>query len=79
MGRKGSLANFAALARDQDEARTRLLDLAVFWSRLVAAWMSVDPLTTDRREIEALARNAARRLTLPALYRAPRASRPQPG
>jgi hypothetical protein len=44
------------------------LDLAVFWRRLTAAWMVVDPDTTDRREIEALARNALQRLSLTQLY-----------
>jgi hypothetical protein len=41
----------------------------VFWRRLAAAWLAVDPDTTDRREIEALARNALRRLALVPLYR----------
>ena len=70
---RGSLANFAALARQQDEARNRLINLAVFWSRLVAAWVAVDPVGTDRRDVETLARNAARRLSLAALYLPPRA------
>ncbi len=69
--RQGAAADYAALATAQDEARNRLLDLSVFWGRLVAAWVAVDPQTTDRREIERLARNAARRLTLAALYRLP--------
>jgi hypothetical protein len=57
------------LIRDQERYRQRLLDLAVFWRRLAAAWLAVDPDTTDRREIEALARNALRRLALVPLYR----------
>jgi hypothetical protein len=57
------------LITEQERYRARLLDLAVFWRRLAAAWLTVDPDTTDRREIEALARNALRRLALTALYR----------
>lgn len=74
--RPGALADFAALAAEQDGARNRLLDLAAFWNRLAAAWATVDPVSTDRREIEALARNAARRLALTALYRLPGAPEP---
>ncbi len=57
------------LITEQEGYRARLLDLAVFWRRLSAAWLAVDPDTTDRREIEALARNALRRLSLTSLYR----------
>ena len=57
------------LIREQEHYRDRLVDLGIFWRRLSAAWLAVDPETTDRREIEALARNAVRRLTLAALYR----------
>jgi hypothetical protein len=57
------------LIQAQERARDRLVDLAVFWRRLVAAWQAVDPHTTDRREIESLARNATRRLALSTLYR----------
>jgi hypothetical protein len=57
------------LIREQEACRDRLLDLGVFWRRLSAAWLAVDPDTTDRREIEALARNAIRRLALTSLYR----------
>jgi hypothetical protein len=57
------------LIREQEGYRDRLLDLTVFWRRLAAAWLAVDPDTTDRREIEALARNALRRLALVPLYR----------
>lgn len=57
------------LIREQERDRDRLLDLAVFWRRLAAAWLAVDPDTTDRREIEALARNTLRRLALVPLYR----------
>jgi hypothetical protein len=56
------------LIHEQDTWHDRLLDLSVFWRRLTAAWMAVDPHTTDRREIEALARNALRRLSLAGLY-----------
>src|SRR5690606_38448508 len=61
----------ARLIREQHALRDRLLDLAVFWHRLSAAWLAVDPATTDRREIEALSRNALRRLALEPLYRTP--------
>jgi hypothetical protein len=57
------------LIQAQERTRDRLVDLAVFWRRLVAAWQAVDPHTTDRREIESLARNATRRLALSTLYR----------
>lgn len=57
------------LIREQEDYRNRLVDLGVFWRRLSAAWLAVDPETTDRREIEALCRNAVRRLTLVTLYR----------
>jgi hypothetical protein len=59
----------ARLIREQERYRERLLELGVFWRRLVAAWQTVDPDTTDRREIEALARSALRRLALVPLYR----------
>ncbi|MGX9965726.1 hypothetical protein ACVFYP_20540 [Roseomonas sp. F4] len=62
------------LIREQSELRDRLLDLATFWHRLAAAWLAVDPLTTDRRDIEALCRNALRRLALEPLYRLPGAT-----
>lgn len=57
------------LIQAQERYRDRLLDLSAFWRRLTAAWLAVDPDTTDRREIEALARNAVRRLSLVSLYR----------
>ena len=59
------------LIQEQEGYRDRLLDLSVFWRRLTAAWLAVDPDTTDRRDIEALCRNALRRLALNSLYRAP--------
>lgn len=59
------------LIREQETYRDRLLDISVFWRRLSAAWVTVDPDTTDRREIEALARNTLRRLALTSLYRPP--------
>jgi hypothetical protein len=59
------------LIREQHGLRDRLLDLGVFWQRLAVAWLAVDPATTDRREIEALSRNALRRLALDPLYRKP--------
>jgi hypothetical protein len=57
------------LIREQEGYRDRLVDLGIFWRRLSAAWLAVDPETTDRREIEALCRNAVRRLSLITLYR----------
>jgi hypothetical protein len=57
------------LIQAQERYRDRLLELSVFWRRLTAAWLAVDPDTTDRREIEALVRNALRRLSLVTLYR----------
>ena len=65
----GSFSDIAGLVAAQDALRDRLLDLATFWQRLVAAWLAVNPETTDRREIEGLTRNAIRRLALRALYR----------
>jgi hypothetical protein len=62
------------LIQEQERYRDRLVDLAVFWRRLAAAWLTVDPDTTDRRDIEGLARNALRRLALHSLYRPPEAS-----
>jgi hypothetical protein len=64
------LHDIGGLTRQQEALRDRLTDLATFWRRTVNAWLAVDPVTTDRRDIEALARNAARRLALEALYRA---------
>jgi hypothetical protein len=57
------------LIAEQEAFHARLLDLGVFWRRLATAWLAVDPETTDRREIEALARNTIRRLSLAPLYR----------
>jgi hypothetical protein len=57
------------LIAEQTYFRDRLLDLGVFWRPLATAWLAVDPATTDRREIEALARNGLRRLALAPLYR----------
>jgi hypothetical protein len=69
--RGGALGNTPDLLAEQDRLRDRLLDLATFWQRLVAAWLAVHPETTDRREIEALTRNTIRRLGLRALYTPP--------
>ncbi|MDB5376561.1 MAG: hypothetical protein JWR00_1007 [Rubritepida sp.] len=57
------------LATAQAEVRDRLLDLGIFWRRLAAAWASVHPQFTDRREVDALCRNMLRRLQLKGLYR----------
>ncbi|HEV7264191.1 MAG TPA: hypothetical protein VGN83_04640 [Falsiroseomonas sp.] len=69
MRRPMQLESPTKLIHEQERFRERLVDLAVFWRRLTAAWLTVDPDTTDRREIEALARNALRRLALVPLYR----------
>jgi hypothetical protein len=63
--------DLAALTERQERLRQALLDLGVFWQRCVAAWLAVEPERTDRREIEALARNAIRRLRLDGLYLPP--------
>ncbi len=63
------LHDITRLIRVQDDLRDRLTDLGHFWRRTAMAWVAVDPVATDRRDIEALTRNAARRLSLDALYR----------
>jgi hypothetical protein len=57
------------LVEQQARLRDRLMDLAMFWQRTAAAWASVHPETADRRDLDALARNALRRLQLASLYR----------
>jgi hypothetical protein len=69
MRRPGALHALPALIEAQQAMRERLSELALFWGRTAAAWLAVDPDTTDRREVEALARNAMRRLSLASLYR----------
>lgn len=69
--RLNNLGDITRLVDEQNEFRDRLLDLATFWQRLCAAWFAVHPETTDRRDIEALARNAIRRLSLRQLYLLP--------
>jgi hypothetical protein len=69
MRRPAPLESPTRLIAEQERIAGRLMDLAVFWRRLAAAWLAVDPDTTDRREVEALARNALRRLALAPLYR----------
>ncbi len=66
-----SLRDVPMLAREQTLLRDRVLDLGNFWRRCAAAWATVHAETTDRREIEELARNALRRLSIPALYAPP--------
>jgi hypothetical protein len=63
--------DIAALTERQERLRQALLELGVFWQRCVAAWLTVEPERTDRRDIEALARNAIRRLRLDGLYLLP--------
>jgi hypothetical protein len=65
----GAMHDLTRLIRLLREVHDRLMELSTFWQRLAAAWLSVDPQTTDRREVEALARNAIRRLSLQTLYR----------
>jgi hypothetical protein len=64
-------ADAAAMTERQEVLRQALLDLGVFWQRCVAAWLTVEPERTDRRDVEALARNAIRRLRLDGLYVVP--------
>ncbi|MFN3449985.1 MAG: hypothetical protein ACK44F_14905 [Roseococcus sp.] len=66
-----SFASVEALAQRQAQLRDRLVDLGLFWRRLAAAWASVHPETTDRREVDALCRNLIRRLQLKSLYAPP--------
>ncbi|WP_421993301.1 hypothetical protein [Roseococcus sp.] len=56
------------LAAAQARVRDRLVELGLFWRRLAAAWASVHPQLTDRREVDGLCRNMLRRLALKALY-----------
>lgn len=69
MSRPGSLHGLQRMIESQQRARDRLTDLGLFWNRTAAAWLAVHPETTDRREVEELARNTLRRLSLSALYR----------
>ncbi|MDB5415457.1 MAG: hypothetical protein JWR10_3792 [Rubritepida sp.] len=66
---EATLGAATRLAAAQAEHRDRLIELGIFWRRLAAAWASVHPQFTDRREIDALCRNILRRLALKALYR----------
>ncbi len=59
-----------AVLMRQATARDRLMELAVFWQRCAAAWSAVHAETADRRDLDALARNALRRLRVRALYEA---------
>lgn len=68
---EGSLTRLDALALEQARLRDRLSDLAVFWGRCAAAWASLHPETAERRQMEALGRNAMLRLSLPELYAPP--------
>jgi hypothetical protein len=67
--RLATTTDLSKLTAEQDASRDRLIDIATFWQRLAAAWLAVDPDTTDRRDIEALTRNAIRRVKLESLYR----------
>jgi hypothetical protein len=59
-----------AVIMRQAATRDRLMELAVFWQRCAAAWSSVHAETADRRDLDALARNALRRLRVRPLYEA---------
>jgi hypothetical protein len=65
----GLLRDIGTLTRQQEDIRDRLTDLGIFWRRTAMAWAAVEPAATDRRDIEALTRNAQRRLSLVQLYR----------
>jgi hypothetical protein len=69
--RQRSFTVVFGMVERQAELRDRLIDLGLFWMRLAAAWASVHPETTDRREIEVLCRNLLRRLQLKSLYMPP--------
>ncbi|WP_149535996.1 hypothetical protein [Siccirubricoccus phaeus] len=69
--RPGALQNLGRLITTQRNLRDRLTDLALFWGRTATAWLAVHPETTDRREIEGLARNTLRRLSINSLYQPP--------
>lgn len=64
----GTLGDAGRLAMAQGDYRDRLVELGIFWRRLAAAWASVHPKLTDRREIDVLCRNVLRRLSLKGLY-----------
>ena len=64
----GTLGDAGRLAMAQGVYRDRLIELGIFWRCLAAAWASVHPQLTDRREVDALSRNVLRRLSLKPLY-----------
>lgn len=68
LGAGGTLGDAGRLAIAQGDYRDRLVELGIFWRRLAAAWASVHPKLTDRREIDTLCRNVLRRLSLKGLY-----------
>ena len=68
LDQQGSLSAVAVMAERQALLRDRLTDLGLFWRRAAAAWASVHPESTDRREIDLLCRNLLRRLKLKPLY-----------
>lgn len=68
MERHSNLQAPEAVVLRQARARDRLMELAVFWQRCCAAWASVHADTVDRRDLDALARNALRRLQVRDLY-----------
>lgn len=68
---EGTLAQAGRLAMAQAGYRDRLIELGIFWRRLAAAWASVHPQLTDRREVDLLSRHVLRRLSLKSLYAPP--------
>lgn len=66
--RQGSLDAVDRMTDRQARLRDRLTDLGLFWRRMAAAWATVHPETTDRREIDLLCRNLLRRLQIKSLY-----------
>lgn len=69
--RQRSFAAVFGMVERQASLRDRLTDLGLFWTRLAAAWASVHPETTDRREIDGLCRHLIRRLQIKSLYMPP--------
>ncbi len=68
MERHSNLLAPEPVLQRQAARRDQLMELAVFWQRCCAAWASVHAETVDRRDLDALARNALRRLQLQPLY-----------
>jgi len=65
---QGSLEAVTRMTETQARLRDRLTELGLFWRRIAAAWATVHPETTDRRDIDLLCRNLLRRLQIRSLY-----------